>query len=93
MSDPLQALGDAELRALAAALIGGRLAVPFTSVGVARLVGSDKAGVQERDIETGVIVRSAWFAASLANHFGALVEGGSLRRVDLAAVSPGTSHD
>ncbi len=45
MSDPLQALGDAELRALVAALIGGRLALPYTSMGVARLVGSDKAGV------------------------------------------------
>jgi phosphatidylserine/phosphatidylglycerophosphate/cardiolipin synthase-like enzyme len=44
MADPLQQLTDADLRTLAAALTGGRLTPPFTSVGVGRVVGSVAAG-------------------------------------------------
>jgi phosphatidylserine/phosphatidylglycerophosphate/cardiolipin synthase-like enzyme len=44
MTDPLQQISDADLRALAEALKGGRLAPPFTAVGVARLVGATLAG-------------------------------------------------
>ena len=38
MADPLQQLTDADLRTLAAALAGGRLAEPYTTVGVGRFV-------------------------------------------------------
>jgi len=44
VSDPLQALSDADLRTLASALAGGRLAPPYTSVGVGRVVRPEMAG-------------------------------------------------
>ncbi len=38
---------------------------------------------QERNVEAGVLVHSARFAARLADHFGALAEVGLLRRLGL----------
>lgn len=43
-ADPLQGLSDADLRTLAAALAGHRLAPPYTAVGVGRVVGGGLAG-------------------------------------------------
>jgi phosphatidylserine/phosphatidylglycerophosphate/cardiolipin synthase-like enzyme len=45
MADPFLQLTDADLRALAAALTGGRLAPPYSPVGVGRVVGPVAAGL------------------------------------------------
>jgi phosphatidylserine/phosphatidylglycerophosphate/cardiolipin synthase-like enzyme len=43
---------------------------------------------QERNLEAGVVVRSARFAARLADHFDGLADAGLLRRLDLPSAPP-----